>query len=391
METQKVIHVDIGAVSFLPEEKLTGIPRVTLSLAHEFAKLGQHDTRNLNLISLLHEDLDVPTDILERFNLHQTPVDVRQGEGTILLLDSYFFKFNFLNKLQPEYRKNYQIVDYVHDILPLITEGLFNFSPFRFKHFINQSCRFSDAIVTPSKKTADDIVKYVLERDEVQVGASLLLAFNPHGADFAAHPFEHSQDTTQQDVPEPYFLAVGTLEIRKNHLFILDAFEMLWAAGVNVNLCFAGRIGWKVEDLLGRLQNHPERNKRLFFFNGPSDEKLAGLYRGACGLVGASLDEGFGLPIVEAAEYGVPLLLSDIAIFGEVAGEHARYFSLDNPAHLADAVERFLEDEGQGVRRENSSLIGQQSWNESAKNLVEIISRDRWYCEIRPDKTVEYF
>ena len=333
----------------------------------------------------------MPGDILERFNLHQTPVDVRQGEGTILLLDSYFFKFNFLNKLQSACRKNYQIVDYVHDILPLITEGLFNFSPFRFKHFIDQSCRFSDAIITPSKKTADDIINYVLEREEVQVGSSLKLAFNPHGADFAAHPFEHSQDITQQDAPEPYFLTVGTLEIRKNHLFILEAFERLWAAGVNVNLCFAGRIGWRVEDLVERLQNHPERNRRLFFFNGPSDGKLASLYRGACGLVGASLDEGFGLPIVEAAEYGVPLLLSDIAIFREVAGDHARYFSLDDPAHLADAVERFLEDERQGVRTENSCLIGHKSWNESAKSLVEIISRDSWYCEIRPDKAVKYF
>ena len=386
----KTLHIDLGGISYHPDEKITGIPRVTLSLARELSHLKAYNDVNFNLMSLLHDGHKVPGDVLDRFGLMAGESDFESGSGTILLLDIYYFKFNFLNKLAPEIRDKYQVVDYIHDILPLTMEGMFEISPFKFKHLVQQSFRFADAIITPSRWTADDIVEYILSNPDVQVGESLKLGYSYHGADFSAYPTVTDDIGVDTSFNKPYFLMVGTMEIRKNHLFVLNAFEKLWEEGVDVALCIAGRIGWKVEPLIEKIKNHPERNKRLFLFQGPSDAELAKLYKNAYCLIFASKDEGFGLPIIEAAHYGVPLLLSDITIFREIADDNARYFSLESEQHLVTAINQFIVDDKCGERKEDSANIPQISWLESAKNMVDVINEENWYCEISHDKTVKY-
>ena len=390
VSNQDCIHVDLGGTSHHPDEKITGIPRVTLSLARELSQMGSYRGSELNLVSLLHDDQKVPNEILEKFDLARSKNDFGASNGTLVLLDSYYFKYNFLNKLPPEIREKYQVVDYVHDILPLINEGMFDISTFKFKHLIQQAFRFADAIMTPSRKSTDDIIDYILSDSEIEIGKSLKLGYSYHGADFGSKPIVPTDAPEHSHIAAPYFLMVGTIEVRKNHLFVLNAFEQLWENGVDIALCMAGRLGWKIESLLEKLENHPERDKRLFLINGPSDTELADLYKQSQCLIFASTDEGFGLPIIEAAHYGVPLLLSDISIFHEIAGEHARYFSLDDKQHLVNAVLQFIMDDNDGARTEDSSSITYISWQESAKNMIDIILDDAWYCEIHSDKSVKF-
>ena len=390
MSSKKTLYIDLGGISYHPDEKITGIPRVTLSLARELSHLKAYDGVDFNLISLLHDGYKVPEDVMGKFGLVGGESDFESGSGTILLLDIYYFKFNFLNKLTPEIRSKYQVVDYIHDILPLTMDGMFQGSAFKFKHLVQQSLRFSDAIITPSRWTADQIVEYILSNPEVQVGESLKLGYSYHGADFSTRPTVPDNIGINVSFNKPYFLMVGTLEIRKNHFFVLEAFEKLWQEGVNVALCMAGRIGWMVEPLVEKLKNHPERNKRLFLFQGPSDAELVRLYKDAYCLIFASKGEGFGLPIIEAAHYGVPLLLSDITIFREIASDNARYFSLESELNLVAAITQFLADDASGKRKEDSANIPQLSWLDSAKNMVDVIQKDNWHCEISHDKSVTY-
>ena len=125
----------------------------------------------------------------------------------------------------------------------------------------------------------------------------------------------------------PMFLMVGTVEPRKAHGDALEAFEQLWADGVDVNLVIVGKQGWMVETLAARLRSHPMRGSRLFWLEAASDEMLERLYAGASALIAASHGEGFGLPIVEAARHGAGVIARDLAVFREVAGDHALYFS----------------------------------------------------------------
>lgn len=172
----------------------------------------------------------------------------------------------------------------------------------------------------------------------------------------------------------PYFLMVGSLEPRKNHKTVLDAFEQLWAQGVTVRLVIIGGYGWKSEDLLDRIHHHAQLNQLLFLIRDASDRDLIGLYGKAAGLIIASLAEGFGLPIVEAFEHHTPVICSDIPVFHEVAGDRARYFEALDPTSLADKVLALIQENGgalKGVKPNSQRWI---TWRQSAQQLLDQIS-----------------
>ncbi|KTT04399.1 glycosyl transferase family 1 [Pseudomonas oryzihabitans] len=168
------------------------------------------------------------------------------------------------------------------------------------------------------------------------------------------------------------FLMVGTLEPRKAHAQVLDAVEQLWRDGQECILVIVGKSGWMVDELVNRLTTHPELNLRLFWFNSISDEYLEQLYSSCNALIAASLDEGFGLPLIEAAQHGLPVIARDIPVFREVAGEHAFYFKADTASELATALMEWNR-----LRRDNSQPMSRDmpwlSWKESAENLLKTL------------------
>ncbi|MHB8863542.1 MAG: glycosyltransferase family 4 protein [Pirellulaceae bacterium] len=137
---------------------------------------------------------------------------------------------------------------------------------------------------------------------------------------------------------QPPYLTVGTIEPRKNHTLLLDAFDQVWTRYPDATLCIVGRIGWLREDVVGRIVAHPQYNRSLFMFNDLSDAELAYSYQHAKGLLFPSHAEGFGLPVVEALQHGLPVLLSDIPIHREVGREFCTYFDHHSPDVLARLI-----------------------------------------------------
>ena len=170
----------------------------------------------------------------------------------------------------------------------------------------------------------------------------------------------------------PTFLIVGTLEPRKGHTQVLDAFEELWREGVDANLVFVGREGWRVEALTERLRQSPELGSRLFWLDGVSDEYLEAVYNASTCLIAASFGEGFGLPLIEAAQHGVPIIARDIPVFREVAGDHALYFSDESENNLIDSIQRWLS---LYERQQHPDIKGMtwSTWAQSAKQLSNLI------------------
>ncbi len=141
----------------------------------------------------------------------------------------------------------------------------------------------------------------------------------------------------------PYMM-VSTIEPRKNYGFLLDAFERVWQRGGTARLCLIGREGWLVEDLVRRIRQHPQLGRHLFWLNDLTDTELAFAYSRAKAFLFSSFVEGYGLPIAEALQHGLPVLVSDIPIHREVAGEYAAYFDPQRPETLVDLVEQFERD-----------------------------------------------
>lgn len=166
----------------------------------------------------------------------------------------------------------------------------------------------------------------------------------------------------------PSFLMVGTVEPRKGHAQTLAAFELLWADGVDVNLVIVGKEGWMVNALIKKLRQHAERNQRLFWLEGISDEYLENTYAASICLVVASEGEGFGLPIIEAAQHNKPIIARDIPVFREVAGERAFYFSSLEPESLSSTIISWLQLHKLGLHTKSEGMK-YLSWHESAFQL----------------------
>lgn len=168
------------------------------------------------------------------------------------------------------------------------------------------------------------------------------------------------------------YVCVGTLEPRKNHNFLLDAFDHLWQKDPDVALCIIGRYGWKSEELVKRLRHHPQYTHSLIWFDNLNDTELAYCYQNSKALIFPSIIEGFGLPLVEALHYGRPVFASDIPIFKEIGGERCIYFSLGDPCCLANIIEQ-NEKKGNDISMTHAAEFKWISWNESSKQFYSLI------------------
>lgn len=166
------------------------------------------------------------------------------------------------------------------------------------------------------------------------------------------------------------FLMVGTIEPRKGHAQTLKAFELLWEKGCDANLVIVGKGGWLVDELIETLEHHPQLNKRLFWLRGISDEFLEKTYQTCSALIAASEGEGFGLPLIEAAQHGLPIIARDIPVFREVGQHHAYYFPNTKEAEvLAQKLIEWTELYAEG-KAPRSDTMPWLTWAQSTQQLV---------------------
>ncbi len=165
------------------------------------------------------------------------------------------------------------------------------------------------------------------------------------------------------------FLMVGTIEPRKGHAQALAAFELLWHQDYAANLIIVGKQGWMVDSLADQLRRHPESGKRLFWLEGISDEYLEKVYAASRCLIAASEGEGFGLPLIEAAQHKLPIIARDIPVFREVAAEHAFYFSGLEAIDLANAIRDWSRLHGKSQAPQSTDMPW-LTWRESAQQLI---------------------
>ena len=171
----------------------------------------------------------------------------------------------------------------------------------------------------------------------------------PLGADFIRHSDDWAAEKPDTAVPglgQPKFLMVGTIEPRKGHELVLDAFELLWADGKDVQLCIVGKQGWMVEKLAKRIRTISAVEPRLKWLESIDDESLSQLYRSATCLIAASRDEGYGLPIIEAAHFELPVIARNIPVFREVGGSWATYFPRNASPHHYPNLSLFGSTDG---------------------------------------------
>jgi glycosyltransferase involved in cell wall biosynthesis len=253
----------------------------------------------------------------------------------------------------------------------------------------------ADAALCISASVADDLQRWVADHGAVRLSPSPLQTRWFHlGADLAASMPSNGLVQGATEVLEclrsaPTFLSVGTIEPRKGHAQTLAAFDLLWARGEQVNLVIVGKQGWMVDTLCARLRGHPQLNKRLFWLEGVSDEYLEKVYGAASCLLAASQGEGFGLPLIEAAQHKLPILARALPVFREVAGEYAAFFEGDSAQSLADAITQWLQDYRDGSTIESVNMPW-LTWEQSAEQFKRALLTPECFLSVTNKTASQY-
>lgn len=264
----------------------------------------------------------------------------------------------------------------VYDLLPVTMPQFFSLNDSAGHEAWLKAIAHSDGVICISEATADDFRRWAAsQKGDEQVDPAFQIRSFHLGADIGnSSPTvgmpESAETVLAKLAALPTFLMVGTVEPRKGHPQVLDAFESLWSSNMEVNLVIVGKKGWMTDAFCERLRNHTEVDSHLFWLEGVSDEYLDHIYAASTCLIAASEGEGFGLPLIEAAQHGLPIIARDIPVFREVAGEHAFYFNGENPTDLTRAITDwlYLHVAAQSPKSDNMPWL---TWNQSAVQLMQ--------------------
>ncbi len=231
-----------------------------------------------------------------------------------------------------------RVISVIYDLIPMthahtVVESLVR----AFDRWLHGQMRFADSVVCISNSMADVVRGYFQER--------------------------------LSSVGSPLFLMIGTIEPRKNHRHVFEAFRRVWAKGIDARLAIVGARDWKTEELLAEIAEHPEAERRLFLIRDASDVDVKWLYENATALIMASEVEGFGLPIVEARQMGLSVICSDIPVFAELAAEGTEFFRLGDVDDLARVIMTHLALGRTGSRAGKGWI----TWRESSQQLLGAI------------------
>jgi len=303
---------------------------------------------------------------------------VEMGEGDI------YFTLEWSADLIPgavEYFKRFKrhggrVVLGIHDLLPLKYPEYFPsyLGPVAQRWF-KATTEIVDCYLCVSRTVAEDVSTFsaglLHDKQKVEID------FFHNAADFLEKrkPYVNRRERNELEASlgnSPVFLMVGTVEPRKGYADILAAFNILWRKHADAKLVIVGAQGWSMESFFREIDQHPKKNKDLFVLSGISDVYLAWLYERSTALIAASVDEGFGLPIVEAASMGLSIIARDTPIFREVAGESAFYFN-GSPEEIASKIDQWIKQKKSNAEPKPSG-IKTYTWEEVAKLIFSKIT-----------------
>ncbi|HVY53289.1 MAG TPA: glycosyltransferase, partial [Gammaproteobacteria bacterium] len=274
----------------------------------------------------------------------------------------------------------------VYDLLPVLRPDCFpEGASENHANWLKAITKFADQLIGISAAVVNELDQWLRQNPPVRT-EPLKLASVQLGADLEASapttgkPMQAAQflETLKRNKS---FLMVGTIEPRKGYLQTLEAFEKLWEEGREVYLVIVGKEGWRhlpdkqrrtIPTIIKKLEKNPERNKRLFWLQDVSDEYLEEIYQACTCLIAASEGEGFGLPLIEAAKYNLPIIARDLPVFKEIIQGHAYYFSGLEADNLSQAIKDWLSL-FESQQAPSSHEIRWNTWFAAGQQLMNIL------------------
>lgn len=282
---------------------------------------------------------------------------------------------SFYYPINDEIRKYSQLkkVTTVHDLIPVLFPDL-HFTSDLIKNIIASIGNDGYAICV-SENTKRDLLNYAPNINPDHVFVSLLAASET--LFYVCNDEEKfSAVKNKYNLPEKYFLSVGTLEPRKNVDHVIRTFlKVIKENNINdLGLVLVGAKGWDFDKIFDEYDKALDLKDKIIITGRVPDEELASLYSHANSFYYMSLYEGFGLPPLEAMQCGVATVTSNTSSLPEVVGDGGIMLDPKDAAALSKTMLNLYQDEN--LRRYYSEKGLEQSqkfsWEKSAERYIEI-------------------
>ncbi len=314
--------------------------------------------------------------------------------------------------------KELKIVVTIHDLAFLLFSGQFTFKKkFLLNFHTKRAAKMADKIIVPSNATKNDVIKlYGVDESRIKViyhgvsefpsreGIKGCVDFDSSKFNTPLAPLKRGilgrhdlsnyfrEESKGAESYKPYILFVGSLQPRKNIERLIEAFEIVKnknqnsfdLGGVKYNirelkLVICGGRGWMYKKICGKAKNS-EFSKDIIFTGGVGRNQLDDLYKNAFIFILPSLYEGFGLPVAEAMNFGIPCIVSDNSSLSEIAGGNALLVDCNSASDIAEKISMLINNI---ELREKYSIKSKAraekfSWEKSAREHLEVFEGDKF-------------
>ena len=291
----------------------------------------------------------------------------------ILLMDTLWNIEQYKDLAAKIESNNLTVSHVIYDLVPIRYPEYHRAALKFFEPCLKMILQTQSAVICISKVTADDVIAYYKEQN--------IKRSTPLNIYYFHLSFEMESITGAGTEVRPLlkdfvnrgktFLMVGTIEVRKNHITALRAFKKIVEQNPqeDAQLLIIGRLGWLVEEFVEMISNDSQLQSKVLWLQDASDFELHWAYQNSTALIAASFTEGFGLPLVEAAQFGLPIICSDIPIFREVTDGNAVYFQPQDD----ESLKKVLLDWDNLKQTADSSKIRLYTWKECSQEILDIV------------------
>lgn len=299
------------------------------------------------------------------------PVSFGLGHS-IVLLGPFWEPENKIEQYVAAKERGARLIVYVHDIIPLThpefcEQMLVN----AFWRGLASMIHLADLILTNSDHTRRELGQLLEANRCPPIRMETVALVQEDSGAKATLP------SARAGLPAKDYVAyVSTIEARKNHAYVVEAWRRMIAAGVDVPLLlFVGRPGWKTDPLMKDINESRDLKGRIKIIHGLSDAELSAVYGNAKFTVFTSFVEGWGLPVGESLAHGTPCVASRVASLPEVGGDFVDYV---DPYDIEDGVRvfrRLIEDGAYLAERRRAieEDFSPRTWADFGRDLIRVV------------------
>lgn len=275
-------------------------------------------------------------------------------------------------------RAGVKVVILVHDILP-VTHAEYYVSPWRdrFRDNLRAAFSYATAFLTVSSYTRQGLIEFgVRNKQPIPPAVTAYNGYEPLVASPEGQALLEAP-SSRADVNKRFLgqvaplIMVGSIEPKKGHVGVIDELEALWREGYQRDLVIIGRRGWMEDEIVRRITSSSFYGEKLFWFSDLDDFDLAYAYKHAHALVFASISEGFGIPMIEAALLGCPAVVLDTPIAREVLGDNGVFWG--DGVTLTERLRELEQPRALEAARARAAQVAWPSWDAYTPKVLDAL------------------